>query len=104
MPVRVAVDAMGGDRAPGEVLAGAGEAASPTLTPILFGPAGLATGGLELVETHGVVEMHEKPAEAVRAKPGSSLVAACRAVGQKRAGAPRPARETGAALPPPFFY
>src|SRR3972149_4307404 len=97
MPVRVAVDAMGGDRAPVEVLAGAREAASPTLAPILFGPAGLATGGLELVETHGVVEMHEKPAEAVRAKPGSSLVAACRAVGGGGAGGGGPGRRPRAA-------
>ncbi len=98
MAVRVAVDAMGGDRAPVEVLAGAREAASPTLTPILFGPAGLDSGGLELVETHGVVEMHEKPAEAVRAKRGSSLVAACRAVGEGRADAVVSAGNTGAML------
>jgi len=74
--IRVAVDAMGGDRAPGEIVAGALEAASDTLRPILFGPAGLETGGLELVETTETIEMHEKPAEAVRAKRDSSLVAA----------------------------
>ena len=48
--IRIAVDAMGGDRAPGEVVAGALEAASPQITPVLVGPAGLETGGLELVE------------------------------------------------------
>ena len=35
------------------------------------------TRGLELQRDHGVIEMDEKPAEAVRAKPESSLVA-CR--------------------------
>ena len=98
MAVRVAVDAMGGDRAPAEIVAGARDAASATLSPILFGPAGLETSGLELVETHGVVQMHEKPAEAVRAKPGSSLVAACRAVGEGRADAVVSAGNTGAML------
>ncbi len=98
MAVRVAVDAMGGDRAPGEVLAGARDAASASVAPVLFGPAGLETSGLELVETHGVVEMNEKPAEAVRAKPDSSLVAACRAVGEGRADAIVSAGNTGAML------
>jgi glycerol-3-phosphate acyltransferase PlsX len=69
--VRVAVDALGGDRAPGEIVAGAQEAASPSLQPILFGPAGLDAGGLEHVVTDEVVEMDDKPAEVVRAKPGS---------------------------------
>ena len=84
---RIAVDALGGDRAPDEIVAGALEASADGIEVILFGPAGLDTGGLELVETTGVIEMHEKPAEAVRAKPDSSLVAACRAVGLGNADA-----------------
>jgi phosphate acyltransferase len=95
---RVAVDAMGGDRAPGEVIAGALEAASPEIEPILFGPAGVDTGGLALVETTQVIGMDEKPAEAVRAKADSSLVAACRAVGEGRADAIVSAGNTGAML------
>jgi glycerol-3-phosphate acyltransferase PlsX len=97
-PVRVAVDAMGGDRAPQEIVAGALEAASPTIRPILFGPRGLDTGGLELVETTQEIGMDEKPAEAVRAKPDSSLVAACRAVGKGNADAVLSAGNTGAML------
>jgi glycerol-3-phosphate acyltransferase PlsX len=97
-PVRVAVDAMGGDRAPEEIVAGALEAASPTISPILFGPSGLDTGGLELVETTQTIGMDEKPAEAARGKPDSSLVAACRAVGQGRADAVLSAGNTGAML------
>jgi phosphate acyltransferase len=95
---RVAVDAMGGDKAPEEVVAGALEAASPEIQPILFGPAGLDTGGLPVVETTQVIGMDEKPAEAVRGKPESSLVAACRAVGRGDADAVVSAGNTGAML------
>jgi glycerol-3-phosphate acyltransferase PlsX len=97
-PVRVAVDALGGDRAPGEIVAGALEAASDSIRPILYGPAGLDTGGLELVETSERIEMDEKPADAVRAKPDSSLVAACRAVAEDDADAVLSAGNTGAML------
>ena len=95
---RVAVDAQGGDRAPEEVVAGALDARSDKIEPILFGPTGLDTGGLELVETTQVIGMDEKPAEAVRGKPDSSLVAACRAVGEGKAQAVVSAGNTGAML------
>jgi glycerol-3-phosphate acyltransferase PlsX len=95
---RVAVDAMGGDRAPGEIVAGACEAAASGVEVILFGPAGLDTGGLPLVEAADVIEMAEKPAEAVRAKPNSSLVAAVRAVAAGEADAVISAGNTGAML------
>jgi phosphate acyltransferase len=101
--IRVAVDAMGGDRAPDEVVAGALDARSPELEPILFGPAGLDTGGLELVEAPDTIGMDEKPAEAVRAKPNSSLVAACRAVAEGRADAVVSAGNTGAMLAASFL-
>jgi phosphate acyltransferase len=97
-PVRVAVDAMGGDRAPEAIVAGALEAASPSVVPVLYGPAGLETHGLELVEAAETIGMHEKPVEAVRAKPQSSLVAACRAVGAGDAQAVVSAGNTGAML------
>ena len=96
--VRVAVDAMGGDRAPEEVVAGALETRSDTIEPILFGPPGLDTGGLELVEAPELITMDDKPTEAVRSKPGSSLVMANRAVGQGRADAVVSAGNTGAML------
>jgi glycerol-3-phosphate acyltransferase PlsX len=95
---RIAVDAMGGDDAPGAVVAGALQAAEGGLTPVLFGPPGLDTGGLELVEAPDRIGMHDKPAEAVRAKPDSSLVAACRAVAEGRADAVVSAGNTGAML------
>jgi glycerol-3-phosphate acyltransferase PlsX len=98
MTIRIAVDALGGDRAPAEVVAGAADALSDTIQPVLFGPPGLDTRGLELVVTDGALEMHEKPADAVRAKPDSSLVRACRAVGDGDAQAVVSAGNTGAML------
>jgi len=95
---RIAVDAMGGDRGPAEVVAGALLAAGDGLTPILYGSAGIETHGLELRETQGVVEMDDKPAEAVRAKPDSSLVSAVRAVANGDADAVVSAGNTGAML------
>ena len=100
---RVAVDALGGDRAPEEVVAGALEAAGEGIEPILYGPAGLDTGGLPLVETTQVIAMDEKPAEAVKSKPDSSLVVACRAVGQGDTEAVVSAGNTGAMLAAAFL-
>jgi glycerol-3-phosphate acyltransferase PlsX len=96
--IRIAVDAMGGDQAPDEVVAGALEAASPQITPLLVGPAGLDTGGLELVEARTTIGMDEKPGEAVRAKRDSSLVVACRLVHEGLADAVVSAGNTGAML------
>ena len=95
---RVAVDAMGGDRAPEEIVAGALEAAKSGIDVTLHGPSGLDVHGLELVVAETVIGMSEKPAEAVRAKPGSSLVSACRAVASGEADAVVSAGNTGAML------
>ena len=96
--IRVAVDAMGGDRGPEEIVAGAVDAASDTVQPVIVGPRGLDTQGLELIEAADVIVMDEKPTEAVRAKPNSSLVVACRAVGERKADAVVSAGNTGAML------
>jgi glycerol-3-phosphate acyltransferase PlsX len=98
MAVRVAVDAMGGDRGPDEVVAGALEAAADGIVPVLFGPASLDPRGLEHVVADQVISMDEKPAEAVRAKPDSSLVASCRAIADGTADAVVSAGNTGAML------
>ena len=92
------MDALGGDRGPEEIVAGALDARSSEIEPVLFGRAGLDTHGLELVETTQEIGMDEKPSEAVRAKPDSSLVAAVRAVGEGRADAVVSAGNTGAML------
>jgi glycerol-3-phosphate acyltransferase PlsX len=96
--IRVAVDAMGGDNAPDEVVAGALEARSDVVQPVLVGPRGLETGGLELVEAATTIAMDEKPGEAVRAKRDSSLVTACRLVRDGEADAAVSAGNTGAML------
>jgi glycerol-3-phosphate acyltransferase PlsX len=95
---RIAVDAMGGDRGPDEIVAGALAARGDGIEPILFGDASLDSRGLELHATTETIEMHEKPAEAVRAKPDSSLVAAVRAVANGDADAVVSAGNTGAVL------
>ena len=95
---RVAVDALGGDNAPREVILGALDAAAGGIEVVLYGPAGLDAQGLSLVETTGVIEMADKPAEAVRAKPDSSLVAAVRGVADGHADAVVSAGNTGAML------
>ena len=95
---RVAVDAMGGDRGPSEIVAGALAARAAGVTSVLFGPAALDAQGLELHDAPEVIGMHEKPSEAVRAKPHSSLVAAVRAVAEGEADAVVSAGNTGAVL------
>ncbi|TML20728.1 MAG: phosphate acyltransferase PlsX [Actinobacteria bacterium] len=95
---RVAVDAVGGDRGPETIVAGAAEAASAGIEPVLFGPPGLDTLGLPLVEATQAIEMDESPVEAVRAKSDSSLVRAVRAVAEGEAEAVVSAGSTGAML------
>ncbi len=101
--IRVAVDALGGDRAPGEIVAGAAAAASAEIEPILFGPAGLDTLGLRLVDAPDSIGMDEHPVEAVRSKPDSSLVRAVRAVADGEADAMVSAGSTGATLAASLF-
>src|SRR5881628_1485013 len=95
---RIAVDAMGGDRGPAEIVAGALDARGDGIEIVLFGDPALNSHGLELRAASGVIEMHEKPSEAVRAKRDSSLVAAVRAVAQGDADAVVSAGNTGAML------
>jgi phosphate acyltransferase len=98
MAVRIAVDAMGNDRGPDEIVAGALEARADGIEPVLFGDSSIDPHGLELHATSDVIEMDEKPAEAVRAKPDSSLVASVRGVAEGKADAVVSAGNTGAML------
>jgi phosphate acyltransferase len=102
--VRVAVDAMGSDRGPEEIVAGALAAASEDIQPVIVGRPGLHTHGLELIEAADVIEMDEKPTDAVRSKPDSSLVVACRAVGEGRVDAVVSPGNTGAMLAASLRY
>jgi glycerol-3-phosphate acyltransferase PlsX len=95
---RIAVDAMGGDRGAAEIVAGALQAHADGIEPVLVGAPSLDKRGLELIEAPDVIGMHEKPAEAVRAKPRSSLVVANRLVAEGEADAVVSAGNTGAML------
>ena len=96
--IRVAVDALGGDRAPDEIVAGAEAATSSHIAPTLFGPAGLETHGLALAETSESISMDDPPVDAVRAKTDSSLVRAVQAVAVGDADVVVSAGNTGAML------
>jgi phosphate acyltransferase len=99
--IRVAVDAMGGDRAPDEIVAGALAAAQDGVQPVLYGrreEVEPLAGGLEVVHAPDVVAMDEKPADAAREKRQSSMFAACRAVADGSAAAVVSAGNTGAML------
>src|SRR5256714_6760203 len=95
---RMGRDAGGRGGGPEGSVAGPLQARAAGIAPVLCGGRGLDPGGLELHETSDVIGMHEKPAEAVRAKPQSSLVAAVRAVAEGEADAVVSAGSTGAVL------
>lgn len=98
----VAVDAMGGDRAPGEIVAGARRAFEELGIPVvLVGPTDGSlgdTGDLEVLPAFEVIEMHADPAQSVRTKKDSSLVRAAEAVRDGRACAMVSAGNTGATM------
>ncbi len=96
--IRVAVDAMGSDRGARAVIAGAQQAASGGIEPVVFGAAELDTRGLALVPTTQVIGMDEKPADAFRTKADSSLVRAVKAVADGEADAVVSPGNTGAIL------
>jgi phosphate acyltransferase len=102
----IALDAMGGDHAPGEIVKGALEAASAlSRSVILVGdPARIAEllpspcpANLEIHPASQVVEMAERPLEAIRKKKDSSLVVATNLVREGVCGAVVTAGNTGAA-------
>lgn len=101
----IALDVMGGDHAPDEVLAGAILAASELRMPlILVGqedvirqklPAG-CHGRIEIVQASEIVEMDETPTEALRKKKDSSIAVGTRLVKEGCAKAFVSAGNTGA--------
>ena len=95
----IAVDAMGGDRAPGEIVAGAVEAAAEGIPVVLVGPPDLeGRGDLPLIPAAEVVAMDEDPAQAIRRKKDSTLVRAAEAVRDGKASAMISAGNTGATM------
>jgi glycerol-3-phosphate acyltransferase PlsX len=95
----IAVDVMGGDYAPSEILAGAHQAAEQGIPIALVGPADLAdTRGLPLIPASEVIDMDEDPAGAIRRKRNSTLVVAAEAVRDGKASAMISAGNTGATM------
>lgn len=97
----VAVDAMGGDHAPGQIVAGAKRAAAEFSVPVVLVGAPDAigdTGGLEVIAATEVIAMDEDPATSVRRKKDSSLVRAAEAVRDGQASAMVSAGNTGATM------
>lgn len=96
----VAVDAMGGDRAPAEIVAGARQAADQGIPVVLVGPPEQVgdTLGLTLVACTEVIAMHDDPAQGVRRKKDSSLVRAAELVRDQKASAMVSAGNTGATM------
>ena len=102
---RIAIDAMGGDHAPGEVVHGAVDAAKEGHSVVLVGDASqlgpiLDEVGyeLEIVPASQVIEMSDDPAIAMREKKDASVSVAARMVASGEAGGLVSAGSTGATL------
>ncbi len=95
----VAVDAMGGDKAPGDILAGARAAVAQGIPVVLVGPEGLdGCGDIPLIPASEVIAMDDDPAQGVRRKKDSTLVRAAEAVRDGKASAMVSAGNTGATM------
>ncbi len=109
----IAVDAMGGDYAPAEIVKGAVQAASEGAEIALVGPDDLIGAELKkfryppdaITVRHAgeVISMDEHPAIAVRRKKNSSLVVATRLVKDGEAAAVISAGNTGAQMASALF-
>jgi phosphate acyltransferase len=101
----VAVDAMGGDKAPGEIVAGALAAHTDHGIPVLLVGRADAIGAtsLPVLDASEVIEMDEDPAGGVRRKKDSSLVRCAEAVRDGKASAMVSAGNTGATMASALF-
>ena len=104
----IAIDAMGGDHAPGAIVEGAVQAVQQFgCQVILFGdeaairavlPDGELPDGIEIQPTSEAIAMHDEPGAAVRKKKDASMVRAAEAVRDGRAHAMVGAGNTGATM------
>jgi glycerol-3-phosphate acyltransferase PlsX len=97
----IAVDAMGGDKAPDEIVEGARRAAAELGVPIVLvgRPEELGdAGGLEVIAASEVIGMDADAARSVRTMKDSSLVRAAEAVRDGKASAMVSAGNTGATM------
>ncbi|MHC5724707.1 MAG: phosphate acyltransferase PlsX [Nostoc sp.] len=106
--VRIAIDAMGGDHAPGEIVAGAMRAREELGVDILLVgdpqqieaalPPKTNLGQVEIVTAEEAIAMDEEPLNAVRRKPKASINVAMDLVKQQQADAVFSAGHSGAAM------
>jgi glycerol-3-phosphate acyltransferase PlsX len=109
--MRLALDAMGGDHGPAPNVAGAALAlsASPDLSVVLVGDRAvldplLASAGpypadrLEVFHASQAVDMREKPVDALRKKPDSSIARAWQLLAEKKVDGLVSAGNTGAVV------
>ncbi|AFY33665.1 phosphate acyltransferase PlsX [Calothrix sp. PCC 7507] len=106
--VRIAIDAMGGDHAPGEIVAGALRAREELGVKVLLVgdpqqieaalPQKTNLGQLEIVPAEDTIAMDEEPLTAIRRKPKASINVAMDLVKQQQADAVFSAGHSGAAM------
>lgn len=114
--MRVAVDVMGGDKAPGEILKGCFQAeqfldGDDTLFLVgdekiihdaLNGPENTIPPGkrkhYKVIPTTEVIEMDDPPAQSIRSKPNSSIAVMCKMAGKGECDAVVSAGNTGACV------
>ena len=108
--MRIALDAMGGDFAPGPNIVGAIEAVerNPKLEILLVGDrarlddeiakVGLLPSSIRIIESTGVVGMEEKPTTALREKPNCSIARCWQLMAAGDADAVVSAGNTGAVV------
>jgi glycerol-3-phosphate acyltransferase PlsX len=106
---KIAIDAMGGDYAPDEIVAGALKANAELDAELLLvgdrdaieasiAKCDSSPVGIEIVPSEGFVDMHEEPLSALKRKPKASINVAMDLVKQKRADAVISAGHSGAAM------
>jgi glycerol-3-phosphate acyltransferase PlsX len=105
---RIAIDAMGGDHAPAEIVTGALRAQEELGVDVLLvgDPDQIqrcirqhaSAAKLEIVPAEDVIEMGEEPLSALRRKPKASINVAMQLVKQKQADAVVSAGHSGAAM------
>lgn len=103
--VRIALDAMGGDNAPAETVAGAVDASNRGVDVVLVGAHDALADELAkhdtllpIVDAPEIIGMADDPTRAIREKPSASVVVAARLVAEGNASGFVSAGSTGAAM------
>ena len=107
--MKIALDAMGGDNAPHEIIAGAVQSARTlNIGIVLVGKPDVIDAELKKHDARGldlsiepasqVIEMDDKPGQSIRSKPDNSMAVGCKLVKSGTASAFVTAGNTGGAL------